>query len=757
MFDHSTPRQSTGGTPAPQARFSPRGWLAPLFLAMLATVLPGSVSLAVEYMPVADIQPGMKGVGKSVFRGISIEEFGVEIIGVMERARPAGNLILFRGDGDVLEHAGIIQGMSGSPVYIDGKLIGAVAFAYPGAKDPIGAITPIGEMVALWDGGLGPAAPGPFPSLGDAAGSTNGSPSGAGPGDSAPMSTSANTVSASSSGEVSTPASAATPSTVGQYFDFGRTWRAFVQSDVAPTGAFERLTPLTAAGSGGAGGTGTGADASLGAVARSGLDSGVGTSSAGRRSSGDAVDPDPWNVGVPLDASVGPSLGNATGGLVPIGTPLCFSGWDPSLNDEITQVFARLGMPAVPVTGSVSGVSGGSLSAASGGSAASGSPSRYQGVPRLEPGAAIGLRMIGGDADLVAIGTVTHVDGDRVVAFGHPMIQAGEVGFPMTGAWIHTVLANRNVSMKMGSSTNLLGGIWNDRRPGIAGLHGEVPDQLPVRVDVASPEAGTEHFRYTLARNPLLTPFFLPWTVTNSYLASGWVTGDASIRTEVDVYYNGGETVRRVERIGADAPGTSLGASITLPAVLLSINPWETVRVDSMSVRVDYERGNPQATIVDVRSSHRRAHPGDVVRIDVELQPFRGESEVKSFEVEIPRSWAGRMLRFYVGANAEFASWDEDRVPEKFVPHSLEQMVAMIERMPDDSNLTLRVYDGQDGALLQGVELSGLPPSLAAPSAQSSRPGGIQVTQSSLLEERHMDTRWVLSGGNVVSLQVADR
>ena len=60
-----------------------------------------------------------------------------------------GDLILFRGSGEVLEHAGIIAGMSGSPVYIDGKLVGAVAFAYPFVKDPIGGITPIEEMLEL--------------------------------------------------------------------------------------------------------------------------------------------------------------------------------------------------------------------------------------------------------------------------------------------------------------------------------------------------------------------------------------------------------------------------------------------------------------------------------------------------------------------------------------------------------------------------------------------------------------------------------
>lgn len=699
--------------------------------ALLAALLPASPARAIEVLPLSEVQPGMTGVGRSVFRGTEIVEFGVEIIGVIERARPAGNLILFRGQGEFLEHTGISQGMSGSPVYIEGKLIGAVAFAYPGAKDPVGAITPIDEMLALWEGGLGPAASGPYPSLGDAVGPEPGgaevsprtalpsaSPSlrtlpseplrGPTPPPASPLDPTVPTV----SGALGT---VDTGTTAGQYFDFDAVWRSFVvSSSPAPGQAF-----------GDRGDVGPTSSSSSARVTRSGT-LGAGAT-AGRDVLANAFRT-PREVG----------SGTAESGLAPIGTPLCFSGWDPGLHTEIASVFGRLGMPAVPVTGGLAGASG-----------------RYPGVDRLEPGGAIGLRMIGGDADLVAIGTVTHVDGDRVVAFGHPMIQAGAVAFPMTGVWIHTVVANRSVSAKMGSSTNELGGIWNDRRPGIAGLHGAVPEQLPVRVTVAGPDGAPEPFRYTLARHPMLTPFFLPWTVTNSYLASGWVTGDASIRTAITVHYDGGRSVRRVERIGAEAPGTSLGADITLPAVLLAINPWETVRLDSLSVEVEYERGNPHADVVSVASSHRRAHPGDVVTVSAALQPFRGEPVTETFSFTVPAAWAGRSLRLYVGANAEFASWDADRVPEKFVPHSLDQMVAMIERMPDDSVLTLRVYDREAGVLLQGVELAGLPPSLAEPSSQGSRPGGILPTEAGLLEERHLDTRFVLSGGTVVPLEIA--
>jgi hypothetical protein len=89
----------------------------------------------------------MKGVGKTVMVGTKLEEFGAEVLGVMHDVSPGRDMVLCRLTGCNLEHAGIIQGMSGSPIYIDGKLLGAVAFAWEFAKDPIAGVTPFQQMV----------------------------------------------------------------------------------------------------------------------------------------------------------------------------------------------------------------------------------------------------------------------------------------------------------------------------------------------------------------------------------------------------------------------------------------------------------------------------------------------------------------------------------------------------------------------------------------------------------------------------------
>jgi hypothetical protein len=111
--------------------------------------LAGPRAQAQPFMPIDDVRPGMTGIGRTVFAGDTIEEFRVSVIGVLRNVvGPRRDLILARLDGGPLQSAGVIQGMSGSPVYIDGKLVGAVSYAlgsFP--KEPLAGITPIAEMI----------------------------------------------------------------------------------------------------------------------------------------------------------------------------------------------------------------------------------------------------------------------------------------------------------------------------------------------------------------------------------------------------------------------------------------------------------------------------------------------------------------------------------------------------------------------------------------------------------------------------------
>src|SRR5207244_4643794 len=124
-----------------------RSLLAVPVLGLLLLPVPARDSPKPEsYWPVDDVRPGMKGVGKTVVKGTKIEEFDVEILGVLKNTSPGRDLVLARLSGLNLEKTGVIAGMSGSPVYIEGKLLGAVAYAWAYGKAPIAGITPFCQM-----------------------------------------------------------------------------------------------------------------------------------------------------------------------------------------------------------------------------------------------------------------------------------------------------------------------------------------------------------------------------------------------------------------------------------------------------------------------------------------------------------------------------------------------------------------------------------------------------------------------------------
>ncbi|HJW09436.1 MAG TPA: SpoIVB peptidase S55 domain-containing protein, partial [Holophagaceae bacterium] len=98
-------------------------------------------------MPVSEVHAGMKGYGRTVFQGGKIERFEFEVIGVQKNSAPGRSRILVRASGGPLADSGIVAGMSGSPCYIDGRLVGALSSGFAYEKQPIGGITPIQEML----------------------------------------------------------------------------------------------------------------------------------------------------------------------------------------------------------------------------------------------------------------------------------------------------------------------------------------------------------------------------------------------------------------------------------------------------------------------------------------------------------------------------------------------------------------------------------------------------------------------------------
>lgn len=111
-----------------------------------------SAKTAVQFFPLSQVKEGMRGTARTVFRGSVAEEFNVEILGVVPGAvGPKQDLIIGRLSGGGADRTAVFAGMSGSPVYIDGKLVGAISYSFPFSKEPICGITPIEQMLSMFE------------------------------------------------------------------------------------------------------------------------------------------------------------------------------------------------------------------------------------------------------------------------------------------------------------------------------------------------------------------------------------------------------------------------------------------------------------------------------------------------------------------------------------------------------------------------------------------------------------------------------
>ena len=363
------------------------------------------------YWDVKDLRPGMKGVGKTVMVGTKLEEFGAEVLGVMRDVSPGRDMVLCRLTGCNLEHAGIIQGMSGSPIYIDGKLLGAVAFAWEFAKDPIAGVTPFQQMV--------------------------------------------------------------------QYVRANDRRIAAESRDLLP-------------------------DKGIHAARMSILPEIDGLVLDERKSEGELA---------PLRVS-----GGAMAGMTPIVTPLAASGFSARALSVLETQLRPLGM--APMAGGL----------------APEHVIREQAGSPLVAGAPLSIAMVMGDFDLSGIGTVTHVEGNRVYGFGHPMFSLGSCDMPMMTGFIHTVYPRASVSMKMGSPLRVVGVIDTDVSTGVAGRIGPKPDMLPMSVRVKTGRyADSRLYKVQMIREPVLLPSLLMSVLTSAIDTEGNLPEELTARFERDV------------------------------------------------------------------------------------------------------------------------------------------------------------------------------------------------------------------------------
>jgi len=613
-------------------------------LAPLVTLVLGALSVAclvglraeTPTMPISAIRPGMVGVGRTVFDGTKVEEFHAQILGVVENViGTQRNLILAHLEGGPLANTGVIAGMSGSPVYIDGRLIGAVSYALGSfAKEPIAGITPIDEMTA------------------------------------------------------ETPLGTARPVAAHIQLDF----------------------PYS--------------EATLSAALRKAL--------TWNQPFADRPD-DARLVGATSVAGLGREVGAM---LRPIATPLVMSGFQPDVAEGLAGAFRSQGF--IPMAAGAAGAHG---------------EMPFEGP--LKPGDAIGVMFVDGDLQLGGTGTVTHIDGDRVYAFGHPMYNLGPTEFPMTRAYVYTVLPSLFSSTKLSTTGEVIGTFLEDRATAIAGRLGPGPKTVPVTLTLESDRVPAHVFHFSVVKDELFTPLMTFSALQNTLLsyerqygASTYaVSGTASLKSHDPVSF-----ANLFSGTGQESPATSASSYVIGPITSIVSNDYEKVEIEKIDLTFKATEEPRTATLQRVWVDDPRPKAGTAVPVKILLRTYRGEDIVKTVAVDIPANARGG-LSVMVADGGRITQMDQ-REARTAQPRTVAQLIRALNKVRRNDTLYVRLVGPDAGAAINGEVLPSLPPSVLAVVEADRATGSVGSVSSATLGEWEVPTGSVISGIRTVPISV---
>lgn len=584
-----------------------------------------------DILPISEVKKGMQGYGLTVFEGTTPERFDVEVIDVLSNFKPRQELILVKTKHPRLEVAKIVAGMSGSPIYLQGKMVGAYAYGWSFGVEAVAGVTPIRSMLDDLER--------PLPKM------LHGYPLGIAPSH--------------------RPAPA---------LSTGRFTGELSEYSLEKHGA---------------------------QLARA----------SGRASS---------------------SLGAGYADLLPVSTPLLMGGMSGDVLDIARAYLGPLGLEPIQA----------------GGSGASQKSGRAQGYV---DGGAIGVNLATGDISAMGLGTVTRVEGQRLVAFGHPMMNVGITSLPTTEARVLWFMASVQRSFKMGEGTFENGALVNDREASIVVDQKAKPPQVEVEVHIkGEPGAPYNTWNFKVAHDRFLTPSLLGMAVGNGINNTAAerrdVTWEMRTRLEFD-----GMTSIDIYDIGSSPNGTPTAPQVMESDALDALgkvlnNPWTYTQLKKVRVDVELQFSRDVARIRGVTLLTPEVDPGGQARVRITFEPFDGPLQTQIYSVPVPARFAGKSLSVKIqpGYMVE---------PVLAAPESLPELVANLGTQPaEPRSIAFSYATGDGGAAFNGKVAQDLP--RHALDRLSSTSSSLTPDQFSSQQHHIIKTKLYLVGADSVEIRV---
>ena len=574
-----------------------------------ALALAAVLSAQTNFYPLKDLKPGMRATGRTVFSGDHVEDFQVEILGVLENIGPKQSLILARLSGGPLEKTGVLQGMSGSPVYLDGRLLGAVAMAFPFSKEPIAGIRPIEDMVRVSGAGKEPVR------------------------------------------------------------------RAKISLDN------KDLTAM---------------------------------------------------LPKPEEAFAGEMR------MIDIATPVWFGGFSRGAMEQFGPQLRALGLePRQGIS------SGGRVIPRMGDRSA------------LQPGSMISVQLMTGDLSIGADGTVTHIDGENIYAFGHRFLSIGPTELPFARSEVMTLLPNLSSSFKISSPKEWMGTISQDRNTAIAGRLGRRARMVPVSISMARAGKKLEGYDLQMANDRFLAPFLMQIAVFSAIDSTERSIGASTYGVRGQIEFQGSAPPLKLDNMFSGDANTamqvSLSAAIPLAYVLQS--GFTGLDVKQVALEIDSFDEKKQLQIDQVVASPHEVRPGEKVQLTAMLVGENGLEISRTVNYAVPIGASPGPL-FFTVADGNVANLSEFRQMLGVTPRSAEQLVANVNKLRANTKAYVRVWRQDPNFQLEGEDYPDPPPSLALILAATQT--ALQTRNSKVAEIEIDAGDVVISGTKTVQVEVKD-
>lgn len=321
------------------------------------------------------------------------------------------------------------------------------------------------------------------------------------------------------------------------------------------------------------------------------------------------------------------SAGDFPAQISPMTPAFSLGGLAPDVAATLEPQFTALGLNVTALGGNDSGAD----------SPASAPPQT------LRPGDVVAVALATGDISLAGTGTVSHVDGNRILAFGHPLLSLGATELPMASAEVVAILPSQLNSIKVTNTGGIIGAFSQDR---LSGIYGELGGKAPmVSVEVAFPaRSNRKSLQFEVVRHEQLLPAIAATGLAQAILGSNESGFPRGFNVTTTVDFPGTAPVE-MSQLYPGPQGFRQGLTEFVGNLSLWIfNPYERVFPDHIRFSIEDTPETPAGSVEQMLVSRTSAAPGERVDLTVGWRGFQRESETEQVSLNIPRDWAGKEL-----------------------------------------------------------------------------------------------------------------